>query len=227
MVGVTRAVIFDCDGVLVDSEILVGRIEAEMLEALGAEITLDDIVANFMGLSDATMAEALRRDWGIELPETFDAERTARTYAAFDTDLEAVPGIGAVLDHLVARAVPLAVASSSAPDRITRSLTLTGLADPFADHVYSAAMVARGKPAPDLFLYAADQLGVEPGDCVVVEDARPGVLAGVAAGMQVIGFTAAGHCAPGHVEVLHDAGAHDVAATADELTAILADLFAH
>lgn len=216
-----RAVIFDMDGVLVDSEILVGRIETEMLNALGAEITLEDIVRNFMGLSDATMAEALRRDWGIELPETFDAERTARTYAAFATDLEAVPGMHALLGHLGALDLPIAVASSSAPDRIARSLTLTGLTTSFAGHCYSAAMVERGKPAPDLFLYAADQLGVAPIECVVVEDSPAGVEAGVAAGMTVIGFTAAGHCTPDHGDRLRAAGADRVAATAQELTRLL------
>lgn len=215
------AVIFDMDGVLVDSELVVGRIEAEMLAALGADITLDEIVRNFMGLSDATMAEALRRDWGVELPEGFDAERTARTYAAFATGLDAVPGIEGVLDALASTDIALAVASSSAPDRIERSLGLTGLAHHFDGHLYSAAMVARGKPAPDLFLYAAARLGAAPADCVVVEDSPSGVRAGVAAGMRVIGFTAAGHCTPDHADRLAQAGADVVAATGDELTATL------
>jgi HAD superfamily hydrolase (TIGR01509 family) len=224
MLPMPHGVIFDMDGVLVDSEVVVGRIEAEMLQALGAEITFDDIVANFMGLSDATMAEALRRDWGIELPATFDEERTARTYAAFDTDLQAISGIDAVLDELVARGVPVAVASSSAPERIERSLAITGLADHFAGNVYSASMVEHGKPAPDLFLHAAAQLEVDPSVCVVIEDSPHGVAGGVAAGMRVIGFTAAGHCGPGHADILRTAGAHSVAATGDELTTLLESL---
>lgn len=217
----TRAVIFDMDGVLVDSEVLVGRIEAEMLAALGAPVPFADIVRNFSGLSDATMAETLRRDWGVELPEGFDAERTARTYAAFATDLDVVPGIEGVLDTVTALGLPLALASSSAPDRIERSLALTGLGDHFSGHRYSAAMVDRGKPAPDLFLYAAARLGVDPSACVVVEDSPPGVSAGVAAGMRVIGFTAASHCGPDHARRLRAAGAHRIAATSEELGAAL------
>lgn len=212
-----RAVIFDMDGVLVDSEVIVTRIESEMLTALGAEISAEEIVANFTGLSDAVMAEALLRDWDVVLPETFDAERRERTFAAFETDLEAVPGIDAVLGALVDRDVRLAVASSSSPERIAHSLELTGLAKYFGDHLYSSTMVARGKPAPDLFLYAADKLDVTSSACVVIEDSVPGVVAGVAAGMTVIGFTAGGHCGPGHAQRLLDAGATQVAATAREL----------
>ncbi len=126
-----------------------------------------------------------------------------------------------MLTDLAGRGVPRAVASSSATERIARSLALTGLTDHFAPHLYSASMVPNGKPAPDLFLHAASQLGVEPGDCVVVEDAVPGVLAGVAAGMRVIGFTAAGHCGADHAAGLVGAGADEVAATAAELTDLL------
>lgn len=215
------AVIFDMDGVLVDSEILVGRIEVDMLAELGAAVTLDEIVQNFMGRSDATMTKMLRRDWGIELPEGFDAERTRRVAARFDEALEAIRGIDGVLLDLIAAGIPRCVASSSAPARIAHSLTLTGLRDHFDGHLYSAAMVANGKPAPDLFLHAAARLGVASAACVVVEDSPPGVQAGVAAGMDVIGFTAAAHCTADHAERLEAAGAQRTATTAEELSALL------
>lgn len=211
-------VIFDCDGVLVDSEVLVTQIESEMLAELGADISPDEIARHFTGLSDTTMAEALRRDWNVELPSTFNEMRVRLVSAAFDDRLEPVAGIGAVLEALEK---PRCVASSSAPDRIEHALARTGLIDAFDGHLYSATMVAHGKPAPDLFLYAARMLDTPPGHCVVVEDSPHGVEAGRAAGMHVIGFTAGGHCLPDHPERLTEAGAHEVVATSPELGRLL------
>ncbi len=218
------AVIFDMDGVLVDSEVISAQVEAELLAGYGVTITVDEIYAHFVGLSKASMTEALRLDWELELPEEFWSTRSAQVAARFAAEGQPVPGIAAALEALADRRVPVAVASSSSPGSIARKLAVTGLDGYFDGHLYSATMVEHGKPAPDLFLHAASQLAIAPDEGVVVEDARPGVVAGVAAGMHVIGFTAAGHCAPGHAEVLHDAGAHAVAASADELTALLADL---
>jgi HAD superfamily hydrolase (TIGR01509 family) len=214
-------VIFDCDGVLVDSEVLVIEIEAEMLTALGAALTPADITRHFVGLSDALMAEALRRDWGIELPATFDEERRARVAARFDEALAPIAGIDAVVRGL---RVPTCVASSSAPERIAHSLTLTGLIDAFDGHLYSATMVERGKPAPDLFWHAAASLGVDPDACVVIEDSPHGVEAGRAAGMHVIGFTAGGHCPDDQAERLTAAGAHEVVARSESLGDLLDEL---
>lgn len=217
----SELVIFDCDGVLVDSEVLVIEIEAEMLTALGAPLTPDDITRNFVGLSDSLMAEALRRDWGVELPPTFDEERRQRVAARFDEALVPIAGIDVVLRGLQ---VPACVASSSEPDRIAHSLTLTGLIDAFDGRLYSASMVARGKPAPDLFWHAAASLRVHPVACVVVEDSPHGVEAGCAAGMHVIGFTAGGHCPEDQAERLTAAGAHRVVATSEALGHALAQL---
>jgi len=218
---VADLVIFDCDGVLVDSEVLVTQIESEMLAALGATMSAAEVARHFTGLSESAMAEALRRDWNVELPSTFDADRRRLVTVAFDERLEPVPGIGAVLQGLdVARCV----ASSSAPERIAHSLTRTGLIDAFDGHLYSATMVEHGKPAPDLFLYAARMLDTPAGACVVVEDSPHGVAAGRAAGMHVIGFTAGGHCLPDHPERLIDAGADEVAATSVELAEALSRL---
>ena len=214
-------VIFDCDGVLVDSEVLVTQIESEMLAELGADLSPDEIARHFTGLSDAVMAEMLRRDWHVELPPTFNAERTRLVAEAFDDRLEPVAGIAAMLQALD---TPRCVASSSAPDRIVHSLTRTGLIDVFDGHLYSATMVEHGKPAPDLFLYAARMLETSADGCVVVEDSPHGVAAGRAAGMHVIGFTAGGHCLPDHPERLVEAGADEVVRTSDELGRLLASL---
>lgn len=216
-----HAVIFDCDGVLVDSEVLSAQVESELFAGYGVTITVEEIYEHFVGLSKTSVIEALRRDWGLELPETFWSTRRDQVAARFATEGCAVPGIARVLDDLCARDVPLAVASSSTPSSIARKLAVTGLDVSFAGHLYSATMVDHGKPAPDLFLHAAAQLGVAPADCVVIEDARPGVQAGVAADMTVIGYTAAGHCGPGHAARLNDAGALTVAATGDELATLL------
>jgi HAD superfamily hydrolase (TIGR01509 family) len=214
-------VIFDCDGVLVDSEVLVTQIESEMLAALGAPISPAEIARHFTGLSESAMAEALRRDWNVELPPTFDADRRRLVTVAFDERLAPVPGNGEVLQGLEAARC---VASSSAPERIAHSLTRTGLIDAFDGHLYSATMVEHGKPAPDLFLYAARMLDTPADACVVVEDSPHGVAAGRAAGMHVIGFTAAGHCLPDHAERLRNAGADEVAATGVELAEALGRL---
>lgn len=211
-------VVFDCDGVLVDSEVLVTQIESEMLAELGAVISAAEIARNFTGLSDAVMNEVLRRDWNVELPATFDADRATRVADAFEDRLVAIPGIATVLAGLT---TPCCVASSSAPDRIRQSLTVTGLIDAFDGRLYSSTMVARGKPAPDLFEYAAAALGAVPDRCVVVEDSPHGVEAGRAAGMHVVGFTAGGHCPPDHADRLRAAGAHEVAATSLELARLL------
>ncbi len=218
----TGAVIFDCDGVLVDSEVISAVVEVELLADYGVTITVEDIYDHFVGLSKASMTEALHRGWGVALPEAFWSSRRDLVAARFAAEGRSVPGIVGVLDDLADRGVPKAVASSSTPGSIARKLRVTGLSDYFGHHVYSAEHVDHGKPAPDLFLYAAAQLGVDPAECVVVEDARPGVEAGVAAGMSVVGFTAAGHCGADHANRLTDAGASRVATTGEELAAALA-----
>ena len=127
-----------------------------------------------------------------------------RVAAAFDAELAPIAGVEAALAALPYRRC---VASSSAPERLRHSLSLTGLLHWFEPHVFSATQVARGKPAPDLFLFAAASMQAAPATCVVIEDSVPGVQAAVAAGMRVIGFTGGGHCRPGHAERLRAAGA--------------------
>jgi HAD superfamily hydrolase (TIGR01509 family) len=177
-------VIFDCDGVLVDSERLAVRVEARLLSTLGWDISEAEVVRRFVGRSDAFMRQEIERTLGRPVPE-WDARYAAALSAAFRAELRAVPGVVAALDRLT---VPSCVASSGTHEKMRLTLGLTGLLDRFAGRISSATEVARGKPAPDLFLHAASRMGVAPARCVVVEDSAPGVQAARAAGMRSLGY---------------------------------------
>lgn len=197
-------VIFDCDGVLIDSEVIACRVDAECLNEIGFPTTAQFIQEHFVGVSSRMMFERIERDHGRKLPEGFSAALQARLNAAFDGELEAISGVADVLPTL---GVQVCVASSSQPERLRHTLGLTGLWAHFDPHVFSATMVKSGKPAPDLFLYAAERMRTVPRDCVVVEDSLAGVTAARAAGMRVLGFTGGSHCGPGHAARLRAAGA--------------------
>ena len=196
-------VIFDCDGVLVDSERLTVHEEARMLTELGWPVTADEVVGLFMGLSLATELEMVADRLGPAAAEKFEQDLVPRLTAIFDAELTPVDGIPALLDALAQKGVPTCVASSGLPDGIRRKLDRTGLREHFGDRISSASEVEHGKPAPDLFLLAAGRMGVTPARAAVVEDSVPGVQGGVAAGMAVYGF--AGGLA--RAEDLHAAGA--------------------
>ncbi len=181
-------VIFDCDGVLVDTERLTVDVEARLLTELGWPHTTEEVVARFMGRSSAAQLAELEKRLGPELAREFDLRSTAEVHEAFERELQAVAGIEELLDHLHARGVASCVASSGTHDRMRRTLGLTGLYDRFAGRIFSATEVAHGKPAPDLFLHAAAAMGVPPARCAVVEDSVYGVQAAVAAGMRAYGF---------------------------------------
>ncbi len=198
--------IFDCDGVLVDSEVLACRIDAEVLTEIGVPYTADEIARRFVGVSMKDMIGRIEAERGLTLPGDFGDRVNRALFARFETDLRAVDG---VREAILALPFPRCVASSSVPERIALSLRVTGLADLF-DHIFSASEVRRGKPAPDLFLHAANRMRVPAGDCLVIEDSAAGVQAAVAAGMRVIGFTGGGHCDPGHAGKLLRAGAHAI-----------------
>jgi HAD superfamily hydrolase (TIGR01509 family) len=176
-------VIFDCDGVLVDSERLAVRTEVEVLGKLGWPLSEQEVIERFVGRSPAHMQAEIERHLGG--PIDFDRLFMQRHEAVFERELRAVDGVTALLDALQ---TPTCVASSGTHDRIARSLDLVGLADRFAGRVFSASDVLRGKPAPDLFLHAATVLGAKPARCAVIEDSVPGVEAGCAAGMSVFAF---------------------------------------
>jgi HAD superfamily hydrolase (TIGR01509 family) len=180
-------VIFDCDGVLVDSEPVANRTLAQMLRELGLDLTQEQIFQNFVGYSLPHCLRVIEGMLGRPPPETFLHDLQARTFAAFETELRAMPGIEDALDRLN---VPFCVASSGDHEKMRTTLGITGLWPRFAGRIFSVTQVARGKPAPDVYLFAARQLGSEPSACVVVEDTPPGVQAGVAAGMTVFGYCA-------------------------------------
>jgi HAD superfamily hydrolase (TIGR01509 family) len=207
-------VIFDCDGVLIDSEALSIRVESRCLIAHGYDMDEAEVAARYLGISGAAMIADLEARFGRPVPPALLADMTEQAHLLFESELAAMPGIHALLDRL---SVPACVASSSRPERLAHTLGLTGLYERFAPNVFSSTMVARGKPAPDLFLHAARQMGAEPARSVVIEDSVAGVTAGVAAGMRVIGFCGGGHCPPDHGARLAEAGAASVYAHMDEI----------
>jgi HAD superfamily hydrolase (TIGR01509 family) len=210
-------VIFDCDGVLVDSELIACRVVAECLSEAGFPQEPDDIRA-YIGGSSRDMYARLGERFGRPVPDDVGAAVAPRLREAFEAELEPMTGVAALLERV---RHTVCVASSSDPQRIRHSLGCTGLLDHFGGRLFSATMVARGKPAPDLFLHAADALAVTPKRCVVIEDSVPGVQAAVAAGMTVIGFTGGAHCRLGHAGGLRRAGARDIARSMPALGAML------
>lgn len=215
----TGLVIFDCDGVLVDSEILAARVLAELATALGYPLTAQACLDRFTGIALKDVFARIEADRGRPLPADFALRVQAADAAAFARDLRPVAGVTALLADFPWRRC---VASSGTPEKIRTTLGLTGLRDRFEPHLFSAAMVARGKPAPDLFLHAARAMGVAPAACVVIEDAAAGIAAAVAAGMRGFGFVGASHCGPGHAALLTAAGAERVFDDMAELPALLA-----
>jgi HAD superfamily hydrolase (TIGR01509 family) len=186
MPGPLQLVIFDCDGVLVDSERLAVRVEVAALTELGWPLSEAEVIERFMGRSQAFIAQAVVARLGRRLPDGWQDRLDRRYRAAFDAELTRVDGIVEALDRI---ATPTCVASGGSHDKIRHSLELTGLYDRFEGRIFSASEVAEGKPAPDLFLHAAARLGAEPAACAVVEDSRYGVEAARAAGMRAYGYT--------------------------------------
>jgi HAD superfamily hydrolase (TIGR01509 family) len=199
----TQLVIFDCDGVLVDSEPISLRTFTEALHDLGLDLSEEQMFDNFVGYSMKHCMEVVHKLLGRPAPENFVAQLQARTFERFKAELKPMPGIAQALDDLEELRIPFCVASSGAHEKMRTTLGITGLLPRFEGKMFSATQVARGKPAPDVYLFAAEKMGVEPGRCVVVEDAPPGVQAGVAAGIRVLGF-----CAHTPRAKLEAAGAH-------------------
>ena len=184
-------VIFDNDGVLVDSEPISNRHLAAYLTELGHPTTYEDSIRDYMGSAMHRIHDLILERTGQRLPEDFDDVFHARVFAAFEQELKAVSGAAEVLEKLAAEGVPYCVASSGSHERIRVGHRAAGLERWFDDErIFSSQDVGRGKPAPDLFLYAARRMGVAPERCAVVEDSPLGVRAAVAAGMDVYGFTA-------------------------------------
>jgi HAD superfamily hydrolase (TIGR01509 family) len=178
-------VIFDCDGVLVDSERIAVRIDVAVLAQLGWAMTEAEVIERFMGRSDEEMTREIEAHLGRHLPASWEEPFRHLYRAAFAAELQPVPGVVEALDAI---ALPTCVASSGTHEKIRFTLGLTGLYERFAGRIFSVSEVPRGKPAPDLFLHAASRMGVPPAGCAVVEDSRYGVEAARAAGMRAFGY---------------------------------------
>ena len=196
MSAASTLVLFDCDGVLVDSERLVIDIDVAAVTAAGWPMTREQAIEAFVGRSDADVMAMIEAQVGHPLPPGWDAAWEADYRRVFDELLEPVPGVRAAVEQVVARGRRTCVASSGSHDKMRRTLARTGLAHLFEGRIFSATEVERGKPAPDLFLHAASRMQVDPDRCVVVEDSRYGVAAARSAGMRVVGF--AGGITPEH-----------------------------
>jgi HAD superfamily hydrolase (TIGR01509 family) len=197
-------VIFDCDGVLVDSEVISCRAHAETLTRHGYPITSEQVFHRFLGRSARQANLEVEAELGRALPDDFHLQLRDELYRTFEADLEPIPHIHSALDAITQ---PVCVASSGSHQRMRISLGRTRLYERFAPNIFSASQVSNGKPAPDLFLFAAEQMNVAPERCVVIEDSVPGVTGGRAAGMTVLGFHGGSHCQPGYAEMLRAAGA--------------------
>ncbi|MBP1804453.1 HAD family hydrolase [Rubellimicrobium aerolatum] len=188
---IPELLILDCDGVLIDSEVISAKVLVEVAAEAGVAFDAAHVRDNFLGRSFPTVLKGIEAEAGRPMPEGFEAAYRGRLLERFERELRPMPGIMGLLDRL---AVPACVATSSSPARAARSLAIAGL-DGRLPRVFTASMVARGKPAPDLFLLAAREMGVAPGRCLVVEDSRPGVIAARAAGMAVALFAGGSHYA--------------------------------
>jgi HAD superfamily hydrolase (TIGR01509 family) len=213
-------VIFDCDGVLVDSEHIDTRIRSECLQAAGFPITADEL-GSHSGISGRGLVEMIERRFGRPLPDRFMETTRAKIMRAFTDELRAIEGISELLGSLT---MPVCVASNSHLERVRHSLEVTALLRFFEPHLFSAIMVEHGKPAPDLFLFAAERLNVSPGDCLVIEDSVHGVMAAKAAGMEVVGFYGGSHCQAGHADRLAGAGCQYVFARISEVGEFICSL---
>ncbi len=185
-----EGIIFDCDGVLVDSERLSAQVLHEYLIELGLKLTLEQVDSFYRGRSLKDVELDITQRLGRETIVDFQQQVAQRTRLAFDDSLQAIDGVTELLIALQREGYPMAVASSGTPEKIAHSLALTGLSSFFGPHVYSATQVEAGKPAPDLFVFAAKELGLQPTSCAVIEDSAAGVRGAVAAGCLTIGYCA-------------------------------------
>ena len=212
-------IIYDFDGVIAESEVLANSVLAEIVTELGVPTTLQDSYRLYMGKRFVDVISAVETRVGRALPATFAAEYQARTLGRFREELQLVNGVRDYIDAFAH--VPRCIASSSSPDRLALCLELLGLQSKFGAYVFSASAVARGKPHPDIFVHAAQQMGVDPSKSIVLEDSPSGVEAAIAAGMTVIGILAGSHIQPHHRKRLGAAGAEHIAQSfveAEEIT---------
>jgi HAD superfamily hydrolase (TIGR01509 family) len=217
-------IIFDCDGVLVDSEIISCRAHAATLTRHGYPITEDQVFDRFLGRSMRQATLEVEAELGRSLPDDFHTQVYAEIFREFATSLQATH---LIVETLAAITLPVCVASSGPPEKISASLNRVGLYDRFAPHIFSAVQVQHGKPAPDLFLFAAGQMKVPSARCLVIEDSVSGIAAARAAGMTVLGYHGGSHCRPGHADTLRAAGAAVTFDDMRELPGLIARAWTH
>ena len=213
-------IIFDCDGVLIDSEIIASRVDCEILGEHGYEITPEELAHRFAGFTTERIFKLVGEERGRSFPEDIVHRAQRETDHRLNREVLPITGVQEMLDALDD---PRCICSNSRAERLEVSLIKAGLWDRFRPYVFSAQTVGtgRGKPAPDVFLHAAKVFETDPDDAIVIEDSVPGVTGGVAAGMRVIGFTGASHTWPGHGEALMDAGALTVVRRLSDIPATL------
>jgi HAD superfamily hydrolase (TIGR01509 family) len=215
-------IIFDCDGVLIDSEILSFAVDEKLLPDYGVTISAQELAREFGGVTYGEMIAALNARFDAEINALHYQERCEGELArTFETDLKTIAGIADLLDQI---SVPIALASGSDLARLDQCLGLTGLTDFFENRIYSAEQVRLGKPAPDVFLFAASSSGWAPERCLVIEDSPSGVFAASAAGMRSVGFLGGAHRSANDAALLADAGAEYVAGNSTDLHGYLHDL---
>lgn len=217
-------VIFDCDGVLVDSELLEHAVDAEVLAPFGCVASATELLHRFVGIARKDMYRVIFDELAQEMPPGLLHQREDLVWQRCRRELQVIPGVEAALGAL--RLDAKCVASSSLPEKLQMKLETTGLARHFAPHIFSTALVARGKPAPDIYLYAARAVGADVAGCIVVEDSPHGVSGARAAGMRVIGFTGGGHADAALAGALLSAGAAAVVESMDCLPRAIRELSA-
>jgi len=212
-------IIFDCDGVLVDSEIISCRAHAATLTRYGYPITPEQVFQRFLGRSVRQANLEVEAELGCALPDDYHTELQDEVYRCFEAELAPIPQIHQTLDQIE---LPVCVASSGSHQRMRISLGRTGLYERFAPHIFSASEVANGKPAPDLFLLAAKRMATPPARCLVIEDSVPGIAGARSAGMNVLGFHGGSHCGHDHAATLRAAGAHGTFGDMRQLPGLIA-----
>jgi HAD superfamily hydrolase (TIGR01509 family) len=212
---VSRLTIFDCDGTLIDSERLVAKVCLQAIHGLGlSDWTMEKYYASFVGMPGHVGWSKVSEELGRPLPDGLNDSVNAEIMHLMKTELAVLPG---VRDAVTRIGGMRCVASSTPIDHLLANMRYAALDDLFGPHIFSASQVRRAKPAPDVFLFSASQMGFDPKDCLVVEDSVPGVLAAKRAGMRVVGYTGSAHDPAGMREKLLGSGAFDVAAHMEEL----------
>ncbi|HCJ28974.1 MAG TPA: HAD family hydrolase [Pseudomonas sp.] len=211
--------ISDCDGVIVDSEIISHRVLFEALSLYVPAERLSEALEGTFGLTVPSIIDLIEKRFDLTMPQTFDADLRRQSEKAVADEVQAIPG---VRDALQTIDLPLAVASNSRLHNVESSLRRAGLTERVAGNIFCAEMVASPKPAPDVYLLAAERMGVAPGHCLVIEDSPTGVLAARTAGMRVIGFTGASHIPAGHDQALRELGVSAVISDMRDLPAMVA-----